>query len=145
MPDYSTDQAIEFGILVICVGREGRGEDYDSMLGIAWSIRSRVEHPSWWGHDWLSVMSQKEQYSSMVPPNADNDPNLRVYPVLSNSQWRLVAEAAEAAYWESTPDNTGGSTHYYDSSLDLDQPSWTKSPTSVHVKDIGRLRFWRVQ
>ena len=75
MNEYSTQQAIEFGMLVLLVGREARGEQYDGMLGVAYSVRNRVENPKYWGHDWISVMTHPLAYSSMVPPNADNDPN----------------------------------------------------------------------
>ena len=93
MNAYSSYQAIEFGTLVTLVGREGRGQTYDAMLGIAWSVRNRVSSPRYWGHDWMSVMSHPEAYSSMVPPRTDNDPNLRVYYDPANAKWALVLEA----------------------------------------------------
>ena len=141
--EFNTQQAIEFGMLVLLVGREARGEQYDGMLGVAYSVRNRVENPRYWGHDWISVMSHPLAYSSMVPPNADNDPNLRVYPDMSNGRWILVMEAAEAAYFDIAGDNVHGATHYYDSSLDNDPPMWAKDPSSQHIIDIGHLRFFK--
>jgi cell wall hydrolase len=130
-------------MLVICVGREARGESYEAMLGVAYSIRNRVERPRWWGHDWMSVMSKPEQYTSMVPPNSRNDPNLRVYPDPSNSKWQLVIEAAEAAYWDIPGDNTHGADSYFDRSMDNDPPSWATDGSKDHVCDIGDLHFYR--
>ena len=143
MNEYSTQQAIEFGMLVLCVGREARGEQYEGMLGVAYSIRNRVENPKYWGHDWISVMAHPLAYSSMVPPNADNDPNLRVYPDPSTGRWILVIEAAEAAYLDLPGDNVHGATHYYDSSMDNNPPMWATDPASQHIIDIGNLRFFK--
>lgn len=143
MPDtYNAIQAVELGTLVTLVGREGRGEIYDAMLGIAWSVRNRVLRPRYWGHDWLSVMSHPEAYSSMAPPSSDNDPNLRVWADLTVASWNLVLEASEAAYGGVGADPVAGATHYYDRSLDSDPPYWTKDGSAQHVRDIGNLRFW---
>ncbi len=143
MPEsYNALQAVEFGTLVTLVGREGRGQSYDAMLGIAWSVRNRVLRPRYWGHDWMSVMSHPEAYSSMVPPRQDNDPNLRVWADLTNKAWMLVLEASEAAYGGVGTDPVAGATHYYDASLDSDPPYWAKDGSATHVCDIDALRFW---
>jgi N-acetylmuramoyl-L-alanine amidase len=144
VPDfYTANQAIEFGLLVTLVGREARGEIYDAMLGVAWSVRNRVTQPRYWGHDWLSVMAHPEAYSSIYPPTKDNDPNLRVYPDMTNAKWALVLEACENAYWGIGPDPTNGATHYYDRSMDDDPPTWATDPQSEHVRDIGDLHFFK--
>jgi hypothetical protein len=146
MPNsYTYLQAIEYGTLVLLVGREGRGQTYDAMLGIAWSVRNRVVEPKYWGHDWLSVMSHPEAYSSMVPPRTDNDPNLRVYPDAASPKWDLVFQAAEAAYWGVGPDPVQGATHYFDSSMDNNEPPFATAPTSEHIRDIDSLRFFKAQ
>jgi hypothetical protein len=85
MGQYYTNQAVEFGLLVM--GREARGEDYDTILKMGWSIRNRVTSPRWWGHDWISVITKPEQYTSMVPPPKDKDPNLTVYPDPKDAHW----------------------------------------------------------
>lgn len=145
MPNtYNALQAVEFALLVTVVGREARGENYDAMLGVAWSIRNRVDHPKWWGKGWESVITKPMQYTSMTPPANDKDPNLTVYPDLSNDKWMQVVEASEMAYWGVGQDPVYGASHYYDKSLDADPPAWTKAPTSVHVCDIGSLHFWKV-
>jgi len=144
MPNaYTENQAVEFSLLVLVVGREARGEAYDAMLGVAWSIRNRVTRPRWWGHDWISVICKPDQYTSMVPPPKDNDPNLRVYPDLTNAKWSLVIQAAEAAYWGVGADPTGGASHYYDRSLDDHPPFWATDGSSVHTCDIGGLHFFK--
>jgi hypothetical protein len=140
---YNTAQAIEFGLLVTLVGREGRGQVFDAMLGIAWSVRNRVSSPRYWGHDWLSVIAHPDAYSSMCPPIRDNDPNLRVYPDPANAKWGLVIEASEAAYWGAGPDGARGATHYYDRSLDDQPPLWATDQHSEHICDIGDLHFYK--
>lgn len=139
---YTANQAIEFALLVTVIGREARGEPYEAKLGVAWSIRNRVTEPRWWGHDWISVIEKKAQYSSMTPPSG-KDPNLIVYPDLSNDAWRECVEAAEGAYWKQEADVTGGATHYFDRSLDEHPPSWATDGTSQHVCDIGGLHFYK--
>jgi spore germination cell wall hydrolase CwlJ-like protein len=141
---YTMIEAVEFALLVTVVGREARGESQDAMLGVAWSIRNRVDHPGWWGNSWETVITKPMQYTSIAPPTGDHDPNLTVYPDLTNDRWMQVAEAAEAAYWAVGKDPVFGATHYFDKSLDATPPQWTKAPTSVHVCDIGDLRFWKV-
>lgn len=143
MNTYNSYQAIEFGVLVTLVGREGRGQTYDAMLGIAWSVRNRVTNPRYWGHDWLSVMSHADAYSSMVPPRTDNDPNLRVYPDMANGKWALVLEACENAYWGVGPDPVHGATHYFDRSLDDSPPAFATDAHSTHVCDIDDLHFYK--
>jgi N-acetylmuramoyl-L-alanine amidase len=142
-PLYSVQQAMELALLVLLIGREGRGETYEAMLAIGWSVRNRVTQPRYWGHDWITVISHPEAYSSMVPPMSDNDPNLRVYPDLKSSKWALVVEAAEAAYTGVGPDPTNGATHYYDRSLDDRPPAFATDPHSVHTCDIGDLHFFK--
>jgi N-acetylmuramoyl-L-alanine amidase len=140
---YNSDQALEISLLVLVVGREARGEIFAAKLGVAWSIRNRVERPRWWGHDWLTVIEKRAQYSSMEPPSG-KDPNLIVYPDLANQAWRECIEAAEAAYWESQPDPTSGATHYYDRSIDDHPPQWATDSSSEHVRDIGNLHFYKM-
>lgn len=141
---YYTNQAIEFALLVTVMGREARSEDYDTILKVGWSIRNRVTSPRYWGHDWVSVITHPEAYTSMVPPPKDKDPNLTVYPDPSNAKWVLIMEAAEAVYWGTGEDPVHGATHYFDHSLDSDPPFWTKARTSEHICDSGNLHFWKV-
>lgn len=142
MPTYSIDQAVELVTLIYLIGREGRGTiGVPPKLGIAWSVRNRVERPGWWGHGWMGVMTKYEQYTSMNPPLNRDDPNLRVYPDLSSNAWRECIEAAEAAYNGTETDPVQGATHYFDQSLDADPPFWAAKMT--HVCDIDSLRFYR--
>jgi hypothetical protein len=145
VPDfYTVNQAQEVSLLTLLIWREARGENYDTMLRVGWSVRNRVTNPRYWGHDWYSVIAHPEAYSSIVPPRLDNDPNLRSYPDPADVKYDLVVQAAENAYWGVRPDPVNGATHYFDRSLDDDPPSWTKAPTSVHVMDSGALHFWKV-
>lgn len=140
MNEYKTNQAIEFVLLLTVIKREARGQTYDAMVGVGWSIKNRVVNPRWWGHDWFSVITKPDQYSSMVPPPKDNDPNLRVYASADDA---LCIEAAEAVYWETAPDPTNGATHYYDRSLDDNPPSWATDGSSEHTCDIDDLHFYK--
>ena len=136
MNQYNISQAIDVALLATVIKREARGETYNAMLGVGWSIRNRVESPRWWGHDWFSVITKPEQYTSIEPPTAQNDPNLRVYVDSDSNLDTLVIQAAEAVYWTSEADPTNGATHYYDRSMDDNPPSWTRDGSSEHVCEL---------
>lgn len=140
MNEYNTNQALDIALLVTVIKREARGESYEAMVAVGWSIKNRVVNPRWWGHDWYSVITKPEQYTSIVPPAKDNDPNLRVYP---NADDTLCIEAAEAVYLETVPDPTNGATHYFDRSMDDNPPYWATDGSSEHTCDIGDLHFWK--
>jgi hypothetical protein len=137
---YTANQSIEFGLLVLDVGREARNQTYNAKLGVAWSVRNRVVRPGWWGRDWLTVIEKKAQYSSMAPPSGQ-DPNLVVYPDLASPAWQECLQAAQHAYWAEGSDPTAGADHYYDKSMDDAPPNWATA--LVHVCNIDALRFFR--
>jgi len=131
-------------LLALVIWREARGTSFDAMKAVAFSVRNRVLHPSWWGKDWHSVITAHLQYSSF---NA-GDPNAVKYPQAEDPQWKAAVDVANTVYnggatAAACPDPTNGSTHYYDRSLDENPPSWAKSPEMTHVSDIGPFHFYR--
>lgn len=144
---YSSNQAVEVAILTLVVGREARGAGFNAMLGVAWSISNRVQivlkKPGFWdwGRDWLSVISTKGEYSSIVPPQGEFDPNLIVYPDLSLGAWRDALDAAELAYWGDGQDPTGGAVSYFSPPAD---PEWAKSPLYQRAIDIPPFHFFKL-
>lgn len=124
-------------LLALVLWREARGEALETKRLVAWSIKNRVSHPSWWGVDWGSVITKRWQYSSMTAPG---DPNLIRWPLQTDTSWQACMQIAGEVF-EGTTDLASGATHYFDKSLDSNQPEWAKDMT--HVTDSGGMRFYK--
>ena len=131
-------------IIALTVWREARGQGHDTKVGVAWSIRNRVEKPSWWGKTYHEVVLKKWQYSSynlkVVDPKMADDPNACKYPEPGDASWLDCVKAVYEVLVGNSPDPTGGSTHYFDKSLDGNPPAWAK--TGVFKGSIGDVRFY---
>ena len=123
-------------LLALCTWRESRGDSApNAQLGVAYSIRNRTLSPRWWGHDWISVILCREQYSSFNP----GDPNATKFPSGSDSSWAMCYQAAVSAYVGAGTDPTLGAQSYY--SVDIPEPSWA-SEMSFTVQ-LGSIRFYK--
>lgn len=122
-------------LLALVVWREARGEPVPGKLAVAWSIRNRVQHPSWWGQDWVTVILKPWQYSSFNP----TDPNAVKWPSETDSAWQACLDVATQVYAGQGTDPTSGAHSYYDDSIP--PPEWTKAMTAT-VK-VGALNFFR--
>ena len=131
-------------LLALLIWREARGEDYATKVAVAWSVRNRVLDPGkdWWGDTWVAVMTKPWQYTSLTAPG---DPNLVKFPAGDDGSWLDSIKAAEAVYAGACPDPVGGATHYFDRSLDANPPVWAEAEDSVHVCDVGAMRFWKAR
>ena len=132
-------------ILTLCCWREARGEPLDVKIAQCWSVKNRVLHPGWWGHDWHSVILKPWQYSSFNR----NDPNEKKWPPDDpNDQeyesGQQAQQAAEAAMAETTPDPTDGATNYYDTSIEFPK-AWGSEAEWENTLTLGRLRFWKMR
>lgn len=133
-------QAYEVSLLALCIWRESRGQTILAKLGVAWSIRNRVNHPGWWGTDWASVITKRWQFSSMTAPG---DVNLVAWPLPVDTSWHASLDAAQQAYSGTGTDPTNGATHYFDQSLDSNPPNWATDGSMVQTVSIDALRFWK--
>lgn len=142
MTTYVSTDVYPLNLLALCIWRESRGEVVAAQRAVAWSIRNRVENPTWWGNDWVSVILKNYQYSSFN----HNDPNAVKFPIETDTSWQSCFAWAEEAYLGANPsdDPSLGATHYYDRSLDANPPSWAKDGSMVETTSIGNLRFWKV-
>ena len=73
-----------FAFLALAIWREARGASMQAKIAVAYSILNRVERPSWWGNDVLSVLFKKWQYSSLTDPK---DRQLTTWPSTSDPSW----------------------------------------------------------
>jgi N-acetylmuramoyl-L-alanine amidase len=139
--EWIGEHLYDLALLSLCIWREARGEIVDTKRAVAWSIRNRVLHPSWWGTDWISVILKPKQYSSF---NA-GDPNSVKFPQSNDSSWVASLNAAMEAYsGASGTDPSRGATHYFDKSLDDNPPFWAKDGNMFKTADIGNLHFYRL-
>jgi len=135
-PGY--DAYSDVNLLGLCVWREARGEIYDAKFGVACSIRNRVNHPTWWGHNYHEVILEKWQYTSFDP----SDPNSTKFPGATDPAYLECLEAASCVINGKMTDTTGGASSYFDKSLDTHPPKWATDGSNIHTADLGHLHFY---
>jgi N-acetylmuramoyl-L-alanine amidase len=123
-------------LLALLLWREARNQSDDAILAVACSVRNRMLHPGWWGHDWVSIILCHEQYSSFNP----NDPNAVKEPSATDPVYMRCLAIAKAAYEGLTPDASNGADSYFDKSLDAHPPSWAAQ--KIHACDVGAFHFY---
>ncbi len=131
----SDEQIYELFLLSLCCWREARGENLEAKRGQLWSVRNRVNRPSWWGKDWISVILKPYQYSSF---NKD-DPNATKWPSPLDSSWIACQKIAREVYDGQGPDPTAGATHYHDTSIE--PPNWAGEMQKT--VQLGAFIFYR--
>lgn len=130
-------QAWEFSLLALCIWREARGEPYQGKLGVAWVIRNRALHPSWYGHDWEEIILKPSQFSSFNP----NDPNAVKFPgdPAKEPDWAECLSVAQDVYSNAIADPTGGAINYHAISA---HPDWADKMN--FTVQLGNHRFYTV-
>ena len=125
----------DIAFLALTLWREARGETNEVRAGIAHVILNRVNRPSWWGRDLMSVLFKKWQFSSLTDPN---DRQLATWPTTDDKSWQDCLNLATAVIGGDIPNPVAGADHYYD--ISIKPPKWA-SPKDF-VKQIGRVRFY---
>lgn len=136
---YTAEQSYELTLLMLCIWREARGETMEAKEAVGWVIRNRAMKPGsqWYGNDWEEVILKPYQFSSFNP----NDTNATKFPLPNDPAFGACLLAAKHVYDATAPDQTLGSTYYFDDSMAANPPSWAKTLTPT-VK-IGRLNFFK--
>ena len=123
--------------LALVVWREVRGASHAAQVAVACSVMNRVKRPGWWGKDVSSVATKKWQYSSLAAPG---DPQLILWPVLSDSSWLGSLEVAYDVIHGGEVSPMPGADSYYDDSIP--PPKWTKGARLCGK--IDNLNFYDV-
>lgn len=131
----------DLDLLSLVVWREAQNQQFVGMFAVAYSIKNRVDHPGWWGHDWKTVILKPWQYTSMHP----SDPNATKWPADKDFSFCTAGIASAEAYHGTHPDTTNGATHYYDTSIPFPYKSWGDESGWINTFNTGRLRFWKVK
>lgn len=135
-----TDQML----LARLVYGEARDQNDRAKIGVAWSVRNRVEaNRSDWGSTYYDVITDPEQYSAFKVDDSNyklvKDPFYTNNPI-DRAAWRASYAIAEQVLLGTVDDPTSGSNHYYDDSAER-IPSWATSESFI-IK-IDRIIFHR--
>ena len=122
-------------LLALLLWREAQNQTDDAILAVACSVRNRLNHPGWWGRDWVSIILCHEQYSSFNP----NDPNAAKEPGAADPVYPRCLAIAKGVY-EGCSDVINGADSYFDRSLDANPPGWAAK--KIHVGNAGDFRFY---
>lgn len=80
-------------LMALDIWREASGESLSAWRGIMHVIFNRVNHPRWWGHDIVSVITHRWQFSGMT---ASGDPNLTRWPQVGDIQFNMILSMIDA-------------------------------------------------
>jgi len=131
----------ELDLLTGCIVGEASGEPTDGQVAVALVIRTRVEHPRWWGRNWREVILADKQFSCWQDHNA--------YRIIQarhsrTPAWTKAALIAHDVYIGLTQDFLDRATHYHAHDI---TPKWAGKMTRLdrigdHVfyRDEGELR-----
>ena len=123
--------------LALTVWRESRGESRQVQDGVAHAIMNRVQRPSWWGNDIMSVVFKKWQFSSMTSPN---DPQLTTWPTVADPSWTQCLQVASDVAGGFSKSLAPGADSYYD--ISISAPKWATGDT--FVVQLGKIRFYNL-
>ncbi len=129
----------EVVLLALTVWREARGEAIEGKIAVAYSIKNRVDRPSWWGKDWISVLTKKWQYSSLTDPN---DKQLATWPKADDAVFAECLNVADGVMTGLFNPPLKGADSYYDDSIP--PPKWAAQHPECFVGKIGRLNFYNM-
>jgi N-acetylmuramoyl-L-alanine amidase len=123
-------------LTALCAWREADDQPLAARIGVISVINNRAAVSSWWNggrpNDPVEVILFPDQFDCFNP----DDPNITRWPLNGDPIWEETKLAAIAP----GPDNTGGATSYYDTSIPA--PSWTTEMTFTVA--IGTLRFYKL-
>lgn len=131
--DYDNWNDIELltGLLI----GESRGEPKVGKVGVGLVVRTRVDHPRWWGKTWREVILKKYQFSCWLDLNAEV---IKKAYADKSDLWESCLEIAETVYDRSSIDFIGNPTHYHSVRI---FPDWASS--MKRLMTIGNHVFYR--
>jgi hypothetical protein len=124
-------------------GRSGGVAGMQSVLNVACN---RAAHPSWWGHDLLTVLLDPWQFSCWNPHTvgilADRNYVAGITATASDPDYEIALGLAKQAVAGGLHDITYGADSYFDESLPR-APPWAER--AAFCTTIGGQFFYRVQ
>lgn len=142
MNDLTAWNSYEIVLLALTIYREARGESHDAKICVAHTVMNRVRKPGWWGHDIVSVLTKKWQYSSITDPH---DTQLTVWPKADDAVFEECLTVASYVVGGIYNSPLKGIDSYYDDSLQGEaRPKWAKAHPERFIGKIGRLNFYNL-
>lgn len=140
-PDSTYRSLDDLNLVALCNWREASNQIQAAKYAQVWSVKNRVQHPTWWGHTWREVILDPWQFSSFNK----NDVNTHRWPKDDEPSWLECIETTALVFNnpEGNPDSTSGATSYFDKSLDHNPPKWAVNGSNVHTLDVGSFHFFR--
>ena len=116
---------------------EARSEPFQGQVAVAWVVRNRADHPTWWGSTVRDVCRRPYQFSCWN----ENDPNLPKLQAATSADPHFLRALGIAALviQRDLYDPTNGATHYVADYID--PPEW--SAQMVPVVTIGHHKFFK--
>lgn len=133
---FDLQLAVSIVLLAIAAYKEASGEPRLARRGVICSILNRVDRPSWWGGDVLTVVCKRWQYSAMTAPG---DPNLVRWPGAKDPVWLECLQDAFDAINGTLASPVPGADSYHDVSC-VKIPG-DHTPENF-VAQLGRIRFY---
>ncbi|MDF2457674.1 MAG: hypothetical protein K0S79_90 [Nitrospira sp.] len=124
-------------LLALTMWREARGEGRECLIQVGCTARDRVDHPKWWGKDYISVLTKKWQYSSLTDPK---DRQLTTWPAANDHIFEECLTLAGQIIDRTINPLLKGADSYYDASIA--PPAWA-TPDKL-VGRIGRITFYNI-
>lgn len=134
-PQVASNWMDPLKLLQLCIWREARNQPFSAMVAVGCSIRNRVNKPSWWGHDYLTVILKPWQYSSFNT----NDPNSTKFPAADDLKSGAMALLAAQQVMGGCDDLSNGADSYFDDSIE--PPKWASS--AALTAKIGAFSFYK--
>ena len=122
-------------MLALCLWREARGEGVAGMTAVGSVIRNRVLSRK---TSYYAEVMRPWQFSSIT---AHGDPELTLWPALSDPSWEEAQRLAAGIIDGSLADTTGGATLYYADSMGFPK-DWNRAECVATVT-VGRQFFFR--
>ena len=142
MPEgYDAHAVAQIYIVALCNWREARNQSLAAKVAQVWTIKNRVQKPSWWGKDYVSVVTKPEQFSSFNP----GDPNSVKWPFPGDPAWADCWTVASTVMQDAIPDPTFGATHYFDKSIFSRPPKWAVDGSMEMTAEIDAFKFWKLK
>jgi spore germination cell wall hydrolase CwlJ-like protein len=137
-----TDSEKDRDILARTLWGEARGEGLAGQVAVAWTIRNRVNDgraKSWWGEGYSGVCLKSWQFSCWNKNDANYSFLSGAKPIPAG-EFAQAQKAADLVMSGSVKDPTGGSTHYYATTMPK-PPTWVKG--AKETLRLGHHIFFR--
>jgi spore germination cell wall hydrolase CwlJ-like protein len=150
MPELIFQQLNDEQLMAVNGWAEARGEPLLGEDAVMWTVKNRMLHPGWWGHDYKSVILCPEQYSWLLPGNPRTEDREeheaciqfaeKVQAGMSDPDVAKFLSIAKGVIDGAIPDPTGGATNYFAASMHP-WPNW--APKMHFIMQIGGHRFYK--